>query len=395
MPNKYFKLGGAKRLHEIVMVGTHDAGINQPGHGNVQTQTLDIAGQASAGVRFFDLRIAAAKSAPGPQGKRVEMKAYHGDLKTKTKLREVEIGAGTWQLQQVERSTMKWEGWGLSLTSILTDARNFVLNNTTEFLLLKFDKCNNWGLIAEAAVAVLGNTLYNAGGDLNTKQLADLQGKVIVLFSDEGLQEITPAAIVARAAANFARGAAALAPNLDSILPWQNLEKEPNPPYLTNPRRQGLKYFGGFGDSMMQSTTNKKIKKNLDKQVSNMTAARLQDYRVLRMMYWTTTGIGQNIQDRNREMWQPPCLKNFLTAWDAGVSNSVRAHTPLLPTQGFADVTATGAMAAATQIHDYFPNIIMIDFADQSKCDLIYNLNLLTTTQVARGMSVIGMRAGA
>jgi hypothetical protein len=378
MPNKYFNLGGAKRLHEIVLVGSHDAGINQPGHGNVQTQTLDIAGQATAGVRFFDLRIAAAKSALGPQGKRVEMKAYHGDLKTKSKYREVEIGARNWQQKQVDRSTMKWEGWGLSLTSILRDARDFVLNNPTEFLLLKFDKCNNWELIAEAANAVLtNNTYYNAGGDLNTKALDELQGKVIVLFSHEGLQNI-----------RFS-----LVPNMNNILPWQNLEKEPNPAYNRN--LPGLKYFGGFGDSMLQPTTNKKMQKNLAKQVANMHASHGQDPRVLRMMYWTTTGLFQNIQDRNREMWQPPCLKNFLTAWDAGVAQTVRDHAPLLPTQGYADVQATGAMAAATQIHDYFPNIIMIDFADQSKCDLIYNLNLLTTTQVARGMSVIGQRAGA
>jgi hypothetical protein len=50
-------------------------------------------------------------------------------------------------------------------------------------------------------------------------------------------------------------------------------------------------------------------------------------------------------------------------------------------------------MAAATHIRNYFPNIVMIDFADQDKCDLIYNLNMLVTTQLARGMTLIGMRA--
>ena len=89
-------------IHEIVMVGTHDAGINQPGHGNVQTQTLQIGQQAAAGVRFFDLRVAAAKVTPvGGGAKSVEMRTYHGGLKGKTKTRNVTIG-GVTQARQVE-----------------------------------------------------------------------------------------------------------------------------------------------------------------------------------------------------------------------------------------------------------------------------------------------------
>ncbi len=117
-----------------------------------------------------------------------------------------------------------------------------------------------------------------------------------------------------------------------------------------------------------------------------MTSARLQDYRVLRMMYWTTTGVAQNIKGRNREMWQPKNLKEFLTAWDAGVSNVVVNHAPH-------PVGAGGGMAAANQIRNYFPNVIMIDFADPTKCDLIFNLNQLTTGQINRGMTLIAKRA--
>lgn len=122
MPIKYYDLGGLKKLHEIVMVGTHDAAITR-GHGNVQTQTLNILQQATAGVRFFDLRIAAAKVAGTTgQPKGVELQAYHGSLSTKTKTRAVTIG-GVTQNRQVERSTMKYEGWGLSLNSLLQDVR--------------------------------------------------------------------------------------------------------------------------------------------------------------------------------------------------------------------------------------------------------------------------------
>jgi hypothetical protein len=380
MPIKYYDLGGLKKLHEIVMVGTHDAAITR-GHGNVQTQTLNILQQATAGVRFFDLRIAAAKVAGAPgQPKGAELQAYHGSLSTKTKTRAVTIG-GVTQNRQVERSTMKYEGWGLLLNSILQDARVFVGLNPTEFLLLKFDKCKNWELIAEACVASLGNTLYSAGGHLNTKDLNDLQGKVVVLFSPDGLAEIAPAQMNARLALLANPGGAAAA-NMDSITCWQNLQKETTPAY--NPGVPGLQYYGGFGESMMSPTTNKKISKNVTKQVNNMTSARLQDRRVMRMMYWTTTGILQNIQDRNREMWQPPNLRRFLAAWDSGLSATVSAHAPLY-----------GPMlpGAATQIRDYFPNIIMIDFADDDKSSLIFNLNMLTTGQVAQGATLIGMRA--
>ncbi len=78
MPNNYYDiLGGATKLHQMVMIGTHDAAITQ-GHGNVQTQNLDIGDQADAGVRFFDLRIAT-------DAKSTELKAYHGGLSKEKK----------------------------------------------------------------------------------------------------------------------------------------------------------------------------------------------------------------------------------------------------------------------------------------------------------------------
>jgi hypothetical protein len=66
-----------KRLNEIVMAGSHDAGIAS-GAANAKTQSLDIFLQATAGVRLFDLRIAARTvSSGGVLGKEAQMKAYH------------------------------------------------------------------------------------------------------------------------------------------------------------------------------------------------------------------------------------------------------------------------------------------------------------------------------
>ena len=47
-----------KKLCEVVLLGSHDAGIAK-GNSNTQTQTKGIGDQALKGARFFDLRIAA------------------------------------------------------------------------------------------------------------------------------------------------------------------------------------------------------------------------------------------------------------------------------------------------------------------------------------------------
>ena len=71
---QYYKLGAEKRLNEIVMAGTHDAGITK-GKWNAKTQKLNIRGQADAGVRIFDLRIAGSAA---PVFGDVKLKTYHG-----------------------------------------------------------------------------------------------------------------------------------------------------------------------------------------------------------------------------------------------------------------------------------------------------------------------------
>src|SRR5258708_16841961 len=55
----YYDLGPNKRLNEIVMAGSHDAGVTF-GKDNTQTQDLDILGQATACVRLLDIRITGA-----------------------------------------------------------------------------------------------------------------------------------------------------------------------------------------------------------------------------------------------------------------------------------------------------------------------------------------------
>ena len=174
----YYELGPDKRLNEIVMAGSHDAGVTL-GKDNTQTQDLDIHGQATAGVRLFDIRITGAVVKEGGASKVTALKAYHGVGPTGKKS-GVDLRSG--EADKVKVKSMWGGAYGMTLSKILGDASKFVSENGTEFLILKFDKCHNWLQIAEACIAVLGNTLYKEGGNLNNKTLRDLRGKSSYCF---------------------------------------------------------------------------------------------------------------------------------------------------------------------------------------------------------------------
>jgi hypothetical protein len=262
---------------------------------------------------------------------------------------------------------------------VLSQAQAFVSNpaTATEFLILKFDKCTNWPLIAEACIDVLGANLYVGGGNINRKTLNELAGHVVVLFSDGGYKALKAQHGVVH----------------PGIMRFANLAKKDESTgaktaYL--PTYEGLQYYGNFGDTAMKTTREKKIKANAKKQLTFMSEARLAPPDVIRMMYWTTTGLKENIQSRDKEMWQPPNLAGFMEAWSAGMGASVSAHAhhplggPGLP-----------PVAVAHQIKVYMPNIIMIDFAELAKTTLIFNLNKVAAGQISADQSYIGLLVAA
>ena len=76
----YYTNYGHKKLNEVVLAGSHDAGITGGGS-NVKTQKHDILAQAQAGVRVFDLRIAAESYTPTVGGaKEVSLRTYHSAI---------------------------------------------------------------------------------------------------------------------------------------------------------------------------------------------------------------------------------------------------------------------------------------------------------------------------
>ena len=141
------------------------------------------------GVRIFDLRIAAQKS-DSKHGKHqgVQLKAFHGAVSKSSETRFVK---DVNRVVKVEGDSLKYGEYGMGLNKILKDAKAFVTTNGSEFLILKFDKCSNWTLIAEACVSVLGaNTIYKGKGSLNTTPLKDLKGKVVVVFTSDGIEAV-------------------------------------------------------------------------------------------------------------------------------------------------------------------------------------------------------------
>jgi len=351
----YFELGKNKRLNEIVVAGTHDAGITSGGSG-VRTQSLNIGEQAKAGVRFFDIRIAAAvTSEKHASGRPVaELRAFHADDKVVMKLDRKAVLKGAQNQAPVHLTQSKLAGgaFGLSLTSMLQQARNFVHSDVgkNEFLILKFDKCTNWELIAEACRLTLGMSLYTAGGNLNKKTLEELRGKVIVLFSPSGLREVHGAT--------------------NGILGFKNLSGE-GAQYTTV--FEGLQYYGKGGTSPFNPIG--KLKQNIKKQTKLMQgAAALGNPDVIGMMYWTTTGLIESIKKRDDGMWDAPNISKMKALWGQGLGDFVNARVSL---------PSTNPIAAAQQRRSYFPNIVMIDFADDAKCRQVRDLNDLSALHLA------------
>jgi hypothetical protein len=347
----YYELGPDKPLNETVFVGSHDAGVTG-GEANTQTQDRDIYGQAESGVRLFDIRIIGAVVKQGSAAKVVDLKAYHG-IGPESKKSGVSLRTGG-DVSVTVKSM--WGGaFGMSLTRILSDASKFVIQNPTEFLILKFDHCSNWLGIAEACVAVLGNTIYKGGGNLNTKTLRDLQGKVIVLFTEDGLKAVHHLYGIPQ-----------------GILGIKNLQKGG----AYNPKYHGLQYFGKGGTSIWKPF--KKIEQNVENQKKLMTKGAAGNPNVMGMMYWTTTGMNESIKERNATMWSPPNVKRLKQMWEAGLQDAIEArNNTFRRIDGF---------DSATKLKAFMPNFVMIDFADPTKCDAIFELNTHSPTFLVKNI---------
>ena len=228
-------LGGNKRLNEIVFAGSHDASITK-GSANAQTQDLNIAGQADAGVRLFDLRILARAV-----GKRdTQMVGYHGSPGGKV-TRDINstITDKDYTLQANKSITGEF---GLPLVQMLKQAKKFV-KDTDEFLIFKFDKSTNYEIIADYCCDLLGKYIYKPiDKEFSRLTLNDLAAKVVCVFSDKARTEQIK---------NHNED--------DGILGFRSLRGEKNSVGTYKENYKGLQYFGKGGTNALSFwLTNKK-----------------------------------------------------------------------------------------------------------------------------------------
>jgi len=353
----YYELGRDKQLNEIVVAGSHDAGITSGGS-NVRTQSLELGDQAKAGVRVFDLRIAAATVAGQTPGspKQAELRAFHAnDMFMKNEMKSRNVGGTAVELERT-KFRLGAGDFGLGLTAMLRDARRFVTSagGANEFLILKFDKCVNWSLIADACVSELGDALFKGHVNLNTAKLKDLKGKVICVFSPKGVTEI---ALQRRLGA------------IHGILGFNNLYGGGS--YSDD--FAGLQYYGKGGTSVVKPFS--KLSQNEKKQRKLVQGAKQMDPDIIGMMYWTTTGIFESIKKRNDRMWDAPNVAKLKKLWAQGLEEFVWERNPLT-------VPAGSAAVGPTRKRN-MPNIVMIDFADELKCREIRGLNDLSAAELA------------
>lgn len=354
----YYDLGSHRKLRDLVFAGSHDAGITSGG-GGVQTQDRGIYRQAHSGIRIFDLRVFAHGS-----GSKAHLRAYHGDtfaqsMKTTRRMKY------TGQRTNVTVSSLPLGDWGQSLGRMLAQARKFVEDFGTEFLIMKFDKCKNWALIAEYCVNILGDRIYTDGGDLNRKTLGDLRGMVIVVFSSAGLRSIGN---------QYDAG--------DGIMGFKNLYGGKGADGSYDSRFDGLQYYGKGGTTVDLIKMKKTYKGKKNDNISNQ--SRIMDRLdkcanhssdVLGMIYWTSTGILENIQSRNDYMWNK--FDEFSDLWEHVVDQSIQERLN-------ANRIKSVSYANGPQLRAFMPNIVMIDFASRERGKDIRKLNDVATQKLVQ-----------
>jgi hypothetical protein len=367
MPENYLAPYQNKQLNQVVIPGSHDAGVFRSNLGdlphNVQTQELDIANQAHAGVRWFDLRIATRKKTQAERGQspgQYEQRAYHLDGLLVRDNKAAHRGGPVKSHQNVGLLG----GWGDTLERMLGQAKAFVEGHPQEFLILKISKSYNLPDVIKTCVDVLGKTHYKPAGNstnLNTQTVGSLGGKVITLFSEGDLKGVK---VISGDPAAFSR----LTSTYRGCLTYRELfdaKRKTTKPYLRD--YDGLQYFGKFSSTADIGT-------NTSAQTNNITTGAMAcDKDAMGMMYWTTTGLRDNIRTRNDLMWQPGTVRALKELWNNGLKLALHAQMGREKTYGD---------AIRNRYKSFMPNIVMMDFADDEKCKIVRELNDVANQQI-------------
>lgn len=359
---KYSRLGTDKRLRDIVFAGSHDAGITG-GTGNVQTQSGGMFYQAQSGVRIFDLRIRAHHTGYGKS----KLKAYHAQQFVSRSVTHKMSGLGEKRAIRTSKIVPGTGDWGSGLPRMLREARAFVSGTgSDEFLILKFDKCNNWDVIAETCISLLGDKIYTTDdgpAELSRATLGQLAGRVVICFSEKGMRET-------------------LYDGGDGIFGIRNLYSKGEEPSYYDPTFEGLQYFGKGGTSVSKAVQyDTRIDLNIKNQSSILSRMANtvvpHSSNVLGMMYWTTTGVFESIRKRDRYMWSKRGQRMMRDLWEGGLKESIDARIS-------ADRINPVNYSSGPRLRAFIPNIVMIDFASHERCVEIYKLNTIVANQLTQ-----------
>lgn len=163
------KLNSSTRLNQIIMPGSHDAGMSSTNHcappkflrsGVLsKTQSLDVSQQLSQGARYFDLRVDYDYG---------ELVTYHR--------------SGQWGCN------------GISLSSVLDGTRNFLIANPSETAILKFshirnDSAHNAADIKNRINIIIAGYMdhtYKNNNPSNVQianiEIGEIRGKMVLVF---------------------------------------------------------------------------------------------------------------------------------------------------------------------------------------------------------------------
>jgi hypothetical protein len=150
------------------------------------------------------------------------------------------------------------------------------------------------------------------------------------------------------------------------VLRVKELFAKKGPPLQYDATVTGLQYFGKFSNTSSAST-------NASTQKERMTAQVHRD--AVGMMYWTLTGpTAWGILGRNDSLWQSAPLRN---TWDSGLKDAISLRLGTM--KNFELMKAVQSQSYKS----FMPNIVMIDDVNPARCDTIYGLNAVSSTQLA------------
>jgi hypothetical protein len=110
------------------------------------------------------------------------------------------------------------------------------------------------------------------------------------------------------------------------------------------------------------------------------------DRDVMGMMYWTSTGLLESIKERNKKMWDidPDSHRSLKSVWEKLLVESISLRTGNI---NGAEYAAGGILKV------YMPNIVMIDFADNTKGQIIKEFNTIAATRLVEAFQKDHRRA--